>query len=426
MKHKITLAAVAIAAMALTGCSSPGATPPKASDSGTLTIWMMTGGPGDSPLMDDVNAQFAKAHPNVKVKIEIQQWADITTKLTTALAQNNPPDIVEIGNTNVPLYAQGGALAELDKSQFEKSNDWLAGLEGPATVEKKLYATPLYGGTKVVMYNTDLFTAAGITQPPETMGELLNDCTILAGANSATANFSPFYMPGQYWYAAMPFVWGAGGEVATEKKGVWTGQMSTSASVQGLKNWKTFQNTCSTPSSVGLDEVTPPQVTPFADGQAAMLLVRSKEQATVLKANPALKDKLGFFVLPGQKAGTPLPVMITGSDIAVAVKSPNKKLAVSWLKIMTSQPIQAKMALNYNLLPIVPSFLNEADASGQEKVALQAAQSNRSAPASPGWSTLEADGSVQQLFSSVAGDTDAATAAKTFDSHVNTALKPLG
>jgi hypothetical protein len=33
---------------------------------------------------------------------------------------------------------------------------------------------------------------------------------------------------------------------------------------------------------------------------------------------------------------------------------------------------------------------------------------------------------VRQLFSSVAGDTDAATAAQTFDGHVKTALKPLG
>jgi N,N'-diacetylchitobiose transport system substrate-binding protein len=426
MKHKITLAAVAIAAMALTGCSTPGAPQKSASESGTLTIWMMASGPGDSPLMADVNAEFAKAHPNVKVKIEIQQWADITTKLTTALAQSNSPDIVEIGNTNVPLYAQGGALAELDKSKFDHSDKWLAGLEGPATVGKKLFAAPLYGGTKVVMYNTDLFTAAGITQPPESMAELLDDCKTLAAANSGTANFSPFYMPGQFWYAAMPFIWGAGGEIATEKDGVWTGQMSTPASVQGLRDWKTFQNGCSTPSSVGLDESTPPQITPFADGQAAMLLVRAKEQASVLEANPALKDKLGFFVLPGKSADTPLPVMITGSDIAVAANSHNKDLAVEWLEIMTSQPIQAKMALNYNLLPVVTSFLDPAKASGQEKVALQAAQSNRAVPATPGWSTLEADGSVRQLFSSVAGDTDAATAAKTFDGHVKTALKPLG
>ena len=64
----------------------------------------------------------------------MQQWDNIVTKLTTALASDNPPDIVEMGNTQTPMLTASGALAELtgDKAAFESSDNWLAGLAGPA------------------------------------------------------------------------------------------------------------------------------------------------------------------------------------------------------------------------------------------------------------------------------------------------------
>ena len=60
-------------------------------------------------VVDAVNAEWKKAHPNDTVKVELQQWNNITTKLDAAFAGSSPPDVVELGNTLVSKYAAAGA-----------------------------------------------------------------------------------------------------------------------------------------------------------------------------------------------------------------------------------------------------------------------------------------------------------------------------
>jgi maltose-binding protein MalE len=51
------------------------------------------------------------------VNVQIQEWTNINTKISTALSQNDPPDVVEIGNTDVPLFAAAGALSDITADQ---------------------------------------------------------------------------------------------------------------------------------------------------------------------------------------------------------------------------------------------------------------------------------------------------------------------
>src|ERR671937_1358967 len=103
-----------------------GTASPTSSQPTTLTVWLMNGSAPKS-VVDGVNADFKAAHQNTNVKVEIQQWSNITTKLDTAYAGSNPPDVVELGNTLVAKYASAGALANLGpkQSSFENSSSWL-------------------------------------------------------------------------------------------------------------------------------------------------------------------------------------------------------------------------------------------------------------------------------------------------------------
>src|SRR5262249_1246090 len=168
------------------------------------------------------------------------------TKLTTALATDTPPDVVEIGNTDVPLFAANGALADIssNKADLAGANSWLKGLEGPATVDGKLYAAPFYAGTRSVIYNQDAWAKAGVTAPPTTYTELIADLDKIKATSSA-ADFSAFYLPGTYWYNAISFLYDAGGGLAQQSGSNWQGQLETSASQQGLQDFKNFQNTYS-------------------------------------------------------------------------------------------------------------------------------------------------------------------------------------
>ena len=81
----------------------------------TLTIWLMEGS-APPAVVDAVNAEWKKAHPNDTVKVELQQWNNVTTKLDAAFAGSSPPDVVELGNTLVSKYAAAGALQDLTGS----------------------------------------------------------------------------------------------------------------------------------------------------------------------------------------------------------------------------------------------------------------------------------------------------------------------
>src|SRR6266851_2306010 len=73
---------------------------------------------------------------------------------------------------------------------------------------------------------TKLDTAFGGSAPPDVM-ELGNT---LVAKYASDSRFSALYFPGKYWYAAAPFVWDFGGDIATQSGSHWTGAIYNSNS----------------------------------------------------------------------------------------------------------------------------------------------------------------------------------------------------
>jgi N,N'-diacetylchitobiose transport system substrate-binding protein len=377
-----------------------------------------------TPDQAAIDAAFTKA-TGAKVNVQIQEWSNINTKLSTALAQNDPPDVVEIGNTDVPLFAATGALADLtaDQTALEQGQSWLPGLAGPATVSGHLYAAPLFAGNRAVIYNKKLWAAAGITTVPTSYAELTADLDKIKAADTSS-DFSAFYFPGEYWYGALQFVWDAGGQLASDAAGTWSGALSLTAAQQGLATWKTFQNTYSTPASRDVDTKSPDQAALFAQGKAATILDSSVN--TVLKDNPSMKGEIGTFPFPSETPGTSQPVFLGGSDLAIAAKSANQSLAVEYLKVVTSVAVQKADIVGLDgWTPISTQLITQtADSlSDTSKAFAQAAVRSVATPATPGWATIESDASINQFFASIAtGSQSPRQAAASFDDHLDQAL----
>jgi N,N'-diacetylchitobiose transport system substrate-binding protein len=427
--HKRSLAPLVLgAALALgaAACSSSGTTASSgsASDTGkTLTVWYMDGDLS-SQAQAAVDTDFEKA-TGAKVTVQIQEWDNINTKISTALAQDNPPDVLEIGNTDVPLFAATGALADITahKADLEGGQSWLPGLVGPATVDGKVYAAPLFAGNRAVIYNKKIWSAAGITAPPTSFAELTADLDKIKAANPSP-DFSAFYFPGEYWYGALQFVWDAGGQLATKSGSTWSGALESGAAQQGLATWKSFQNTYSTAASRGVDTKSPDQAALFAGGKAAAILDTSVN--TVLKDNPSLAGQIGVFPLPGAAPGSTQPVFLGGSDLAIAAKSPHQDLALAYLKAATSTAVQTSAIVGIDGWTPVSSQLIDQTAAAQSPNArgfAAAAKNSVATPATPGWATIESDKSINGFFADIAtGRKTAAQAAKDFDAHLDQAL----
>lgn len=165
MKQSRTCVAVALllaATASMTACGagsgSAGSTEPQAVSTvngagKTVTVWVMTDD-YTTETLDAINTEFTK-QTGAKVDVQVQAWDGITTKITTALATSTPPDVLDLGNTQVASFAATGGLKDLTPyaADLKQGQTWVAGLADPATVDGNLYAVPGFAGARAVIYN---------------------------------------------------------------------------------------------------------------------------------------------------------------------------------------------------------------------------------------------------------------------------------
>lgn len=424
-KRFIAPTAIALAVAAgVGGGAVPGIASTASASGGTLTVWLMTGDT-DPAVYNTVNTAFASEYPGWTVNVEIQQWSGISAKIITSLATSSPPDVMELGNTDVASFAASGGLDNLltDESQFQNSSNWLKGLEGPAEYKGGLYAVPELAGDRVVVYNKAMFKKAGIAKPPADLNDLLADGAALKNAYSKVKDFSALYLPGEEWYAAMPIVWAEGGQIAVEKGGTWYGDLDSAASLAGLKEFQVIQNFMSTPASRDVNEANPSDSAVFASGKAAMYIDGTWTLGTDITDNKALTGDIGTFILPGVNPGSEAPVFLGGSDLGIAKNSPNQAEALAWVKLYSGSANQLLQASNEGFIPNASNLVGQVNVSSNIKTYFKAAAVSQFTPPVPGWATVEADDVMQDLLAQVAeGKQNVAQIAKQYDQKLDTLL----
>ena len=432
MNRSIASAVVLAATVAVTATACSSSSKSSGGGSGattdgkgkTVTVWLQSDAQKGWPaVVDQANSRFEQ-QTGAKVKVEWQQWSNYTTKLDSTFAGTTAiPDVVELGNTQTASYIAGGAFSSLRKSDFQNSSTWLKGLEESGTSPSgTLEAVPYYAGSRVVIYRKDVWTAAGVTTVPTTLDELYSDLDKIKAANSKDAAFSAFYMPGKNWYAAMSFVYGANGAIATNSGGKWSGALESSQAQQGLQNWAKIATTYSVGGATK-DEADQDNI--MAQGHVAAILGNGWEVGAVTDpktGNPKLAADLSTFPMPGTAAGQYTPSFLGGSDLAVPQKASNKGLGAEWIKIFTdttSQTALAKFAI-----PNTTSLLSVYEQQAQANQSTgEAAKSTWFVPNTPNWANVESGNVLQNMLESIATNKSSiADAAKSADTQIASIL----
>jgi N,N'-diacetylchitobiose transport system substrate-binding protein len=380
-----------------TGASvAPAASAVPADKTASLKIWLMNGSQPQE-LLDALNAEFKQKYPNVTVKVELQEWGGIQEKTATALASNNPPDVLEIGNTLTSKFAHAGGLEDLTAKKAELGGDaWLKGLEESGTYEGKIYGVPYYAGDRAVIYRKDMFAKAGV-QPPTSREEFIAVGEKLMADNKNVKGFSALYFPGKYWYAALPFIWDEGGDLAVKDGDKWKGALDTPESKAGL-TWlkEAVDKLSSAPKDA--DESKDAEV--FRAGKAAMIIDPGWMIGVITDpkaGDPKLKDKIGVFPIPGKTAGQSAPVFLGGSTLSVSAGSKEKELATEWLKLLAGQKYQAQMA-EAGFIPNTSTLLDVKKDDPIQSVFFSAAKNSRFTPATPNWANVESSTILQDML----------------------------
>ncbi|MFJ5610879.1 extracellular solute-binding protein [Streptomyces sp. NPDC093221] len=415
---------LAVAALSACGSSSGSGGSGDSGDTGgsaktpapaKLTVWIMRGSMSDG-FLSRFRSDFEAGHKGTTLDIQIQEWDGIGQKITSALASNDAPDVMEVGNTQVAQYAASGGVKDLtDKVTDLQGADWIPGLADPGKIDGKQFGIPWYAANRVVIYNKDLFSKAGIAAPPKTRDEWIQDTTKLnTGGNDG------IYLPGQTWYALAGFIWDEGGDLAVQDGDNWKGALDTPQAKAGMEFYKRLQALGKGPKDS--DEAKPLQADVFAKGKSAQIISVPGGADAIVKANPAMKDKIGFFPIPGKTADKPGAVFTGGSDLVIPEASRHQALAYEVVKALAGTKWQTDMAKEMSYVPNRTSLAGVLAGNEGASVMAVGAANGHATPNSPNWAAVEANNPIKQYMTQVLTGSDPDAAGKTASTAVTKAL----
>ncbi|GAA4297753.1 sugar ABC transporter substrate-binding protein [Streptomyces venetus] len=421
MKRKL-ISAIGIAGMmvSIAACGGEGGSggSDKGADAKELTVWLTVDAQNNWPqLVKAADAAVQKKHPGLKINHEYYGWPDKNAKLDAVLATDKAPDVVEMGNTEMLGYMVKGAFAPLDAAKFDNSDAWLDGLKASVTYEDKTYGVPYYAGGRVANWRKDVAASVGVKTPPKTYKELTAALDKIQKKEGG--KFSAWYQPTRDWYAAMSFVYDAGGAIATESGGRWKASLSSPESLKGLKE---FKNVVDRYMHGDKTKDESDRYIVYGQGKSAMIFAAAWEGAT--SEDPKndktgkLKGNLENFVMPGP-SGKNMPVFLGGSDLAVPVKSDAQALAAEWINAFTGSSGQKGLMAKGNL-PNNKTDLATLKNDPKTAVPATAAESSWFVPMAPGWGQVEKAQILQTMLQSIGtGKKSVEAAAKEADAAID-------
>ncbi|MGW5091577.1 extracellular solute-binding protein [Streptomyces coelicoflavus] len=414
------LALVCVSASVLSGCgliSQDGG-----SGRHTVSVWLMKGSASED-FLKRFTEGFEADHPDLDLDIRIQEWTGIGDKVQAALKADGTdgPDVVEVGNTQVPQYAEGGRLQDLTLESMRDwgIRDWLPGLAEPGQWMSQQFGVPWYAANRVVIYRKDLFEQAGVNEPPRTREEWL-EATEKLDRNGDQG----IYLAGQDWYTLAGFIWDEGGELAAQagEGGVWTGALDSEEALRGMDFYRELQALGDGP--VDADEEHPPQSGVFAEGQVAQIIAVPGQAQSVLRENPDLKGKIGFFPVPGKSADKPGAVFTGGSDLVVPKNTDQEEGALAVIEALAGEKWNTDLARTMNYVPNKKSLAEAVSGEeGAEAMAAGAAQ-GRATPGTPQWGAVEADNPIKEYMTKVLKGAEAKPEARKASDRITELLDP--
>jgi len=412
MKARLIAAlALAVAMVVVVSTASAQPTGGTRAFASTLTVWLQVDAQSGWPdLVAATNREFERRHPDWNVDVQYQTWPDHLQKFDATLAAGSVADVVEMGNTEMTKYMAAGAFTNLtaDKSSFPNSRNWLQGLAASATFNGRLFGVPYYAGSRVVTYRTDLYRRAGV-RIPRSLAEFTAVARKLRARNGSR-RFSPVYIAGTDWYAAMSFVYDYGGQIAAFKRGRWVGTLDSPQARAGLAAYKRFFTAASRASKT-TTETRPNPYDVYAQGNAASMIGPAWFSCCVGNFKAATSQ----FVMPSRTRGQSMPGFLGGSDLAIPIRSDAKAQAKAWLRLFTNTNAQRVLQAKGN----IPNATNLLGNSVNER----AAKRSWFVPTAKNWVNVESANVLRRMLAAIlTGRSSIQSAAKAASNNITRIL----
>ncbi|MCE0764862.1 ABC transporter substrate-binding protein [Pseudonocardia kujensis] len=381
----IRLAAVALAATALlAGCGVGGA---GSADSASATVQRAPELTPDQkvsitfesynfgqagPWSDTFNGlltAFRAQHPNITVTAQKPQGnssnpaADSVSSVQTQAATGNPPDVAQLGFSDMGFTVHQLGAKPLDdlvgadtvRQSFGGTHPYAAAAASLGQLDGKTYGVPFVLSTPVLYYNASLFTAAGLdpAKPPATWAEVADAAAKIKAATGKEGAYADCVTTQAKDWCLQSIVRSNGGRVLSEDRT--TLQYAEPKSVQAVSTLADMVKSGASPKFSQQQAVEA-----FTRGDLGMILESSSLQGTFAKGAKGAGWQLRGAATPSF-GSTPAVPTNSGAALYILSNDPAKQRA-AWelITFLTSDQAFTDIAKNIGYLPLRTGLMNDS------------------------------------------------------------------
>lgn len=303
----------------------------------TITVWAMG---EEGKKLGKLAEEFEKENTDINVKVQAIPWETAHDKLLTAVASKNGPDVLQLGTTWVPEFADAGALLDLtpyleDYPDFKPEN-YFAGSADSMTYDDQVVGIPWYIDTRVLYYRTDLLKEAGYDQAPATWDEMKDAATKL---NDRGDDVYGLDIDRNDQITPFIFAWQNGYEFEGKDKM----NFDSPEFKEAIEYYTSYFKEGISPTTEGMDIVQA-----FKDGVKPMFFSGPWMINIINDQAPDLKDKWAVAVMPKKERNTS---SMGGANFSVFHNSENVDESLKFISYVNEVDTQMEWLEMSNTLP---------------------------------------------------------------------------
>ncbi|WP_052807340.1 extracellular solute-binding protein [Risungbinella massiliensis] len=355
-KSLYLLTILSLVAILFVGCSSE-----QDASSGPVTVtYWNTANDEETATLKEIIADFEKANPDIKIKLENVPFEEAQNKFKRAAQEGNGPDVIRSEIAWTPEFAALSLLEPLD-SYFKDQDDFLSAPLNYSKWNGKTWSVPQVTDALGLLYNKKQLQEKGFKEAPKTWDEFYQVAKALTDPSKDKWGFY-HRQTDAYWF--QPFMWSFGGGLFNENEI----QINNAGSVKGLEFLLKLRDDKLMPDEFDAKNDYNNLNQAFKTGRSSMILQGPWAMTDLLKGEQ-FQDPTNLAVAPipmGPTGVTGSPV--GGHSLAIYAGSKVKKESFQFIQYLANAENQAKFAVKNGTLPTRKSAYELPDVKANQVI----------------------------------------------------------
>ncbi len=355
----------------------------------TITYWH-TMADAESAQLELVIDEFEKENPGITIEATDYAYDDFKTALLTSIAGDEAPDTARLDIAWVPEFANEGALMQLDGVMPDYEAIAEQTFPGPLSTnywDGHSYGLPQDTNTQVLLWNKEMFTAAGLTGAPTTMEEFKTYACQLSDADNEIYGYA---LGGTYFWAPAPVFYAMGGKVVADDFSTASGYINSDASVSAFSMLVDMYNDgCISPNLLGGGIGT-------SDGHGSgkyAMIIDGPWMVDIYKSSYP-DFEVNFALIPTGTDGTTSSV-VGGEDVVIFQDTENADAAMKWVAFLMSEKAQVMMG-QVGVMPTLSSLTGSSQLPDYYSIFMEQLATAQARVPHPKWSDM--DNAINNAF----------------------------